>query len=148
MSGGFGGTGGGIGNVINDLLSQLQTQTGGIGGQPAGDTPNLVNPQPDAGGYMPGGWGEPPQGVNYGGMGKYNTLTRDMSRNAMGPWGFTGGQFNYTPFGNPFMAPPMTPPPTPYTPPPMWPGAPPIMGGGSGWGGFSRNTPYTRRYLW
>lgn len=97
---------GGYGTQIQQMTDQIQNpgfQATPIE-QPGWGQPGSGNPalhQPPAGNSV--GPGEP-NNMNYGQMGSYNTLAQDMSRNRMGGWGFPGGMFNYSPFGNPYQS--------------------------------------------
>lgn len=104
---------------------------GGGWGNQVGDLQNQVAPPTEGGG--PG----EPGNFNYGMQGTYNTLAQDMSRNFMGPYGFTGGMFNYTPYGNPYAMPPPVPPGQP-------PGQPPGPGGQPNWPGYPGDRPRDR----
>lgn len=88
---------------------------GGYGGQMSNLQDQMAPPQ------QPGAGPGEPENMNYGQQGTYNTLAQDMSRNVYGPYGFGGGQFNYSPYGNPYA--PVSPPP--WAPPPQPPGMPP-----------------------
>lgn len=106
---GFGG-GGNIGSTLNDLLRQVQQQSGpGKPGMMDQTQPIPAAPSaPMASGELPG---EPQGGyAQYGQQGAYNALTQDMSR------GFQGG-FGFSPQFQP-------------------PGMNPMMQGGRGAGGF------------
>ena len=108
------GFGGATHSVMGNLYRQLQSQDP----QQTGDVPGGLPADAPPPGEGPGESGN----FNYGGLGNYNTLAQDMSRNVMGPWGFNQGMFNYTPYGNPYAQPPAPPPQQPPPGgPPGWP---------------------------
>jgi len=116
MSGGFSG-----GGLQNSVRTMRDSAGGGMEGGMLSDTV----PAATSG---PGGPGEPAPGMfNYGGMGRYNTLAQDMSRNVMGRSNFNNNQFGYSPFGNPFGG------QSPWQPQQPWGGA---QGGYGGLGPF------------
>ncbi len=119
MGGGFSGGG----NLQNMVRQARDSAGGGMEGGMLSDS--TAQPRPAGG---PGGPGEPaPSMYNYGGMGRYNTLTQDMSRNVMGNSNFNNNQFGYSPFGNPFGG------QSPWQPQQPWGGA---QGGYGGQGPF------------
>lgn len=123
------GFGGGMHSGIADLIRQIQSQQTPAGD--AGPSNGATNPQ------TPGTGPGEPNNMNYGQGGIYNNLAQDMSRNVFGPWGFSGNQFQYSPYGNPYMQ----QPPGPGGSPPSPPGFPPPGpdGGGRGsWPGGGR----------
>ena len=105
MSGFGGASGGGLSNLFDQLRNQGQ------------ETTDPYVPPPAAGQTPGQGPGEG-ENFNYGQQGNYNTLAQDMSRNVMGNYGFGGGQFNYSPYGNPYAMQQPPPGPGPGGPPP------------------------------